>query len=100
LHCRRSFRRSAACAGKTGSRKEQYRQLKYLLLLDIQDVAVCDLNPAVMGSTISCLESNAVRAMDAIHVGSAATLKADVFVSADVRQIEAAERAGLRVAAV
>jgi hypothetical protein len=36
--------------------------------------------------------------MDAIHVGSAVALKADVFVSADERQTKAAALAGLRVA--
>jgi len=35
--------------------------------------------------------------MDAIHIGSAVVLKVDVFVSADLRQLDAAARAGLRV---
>jgi hypothetical protein len=35
--------------------------------------------------------------MDALHIGSALTLKADVFVSADRRQCDAAARAGLNV---
>jgi hypothetical protein len=35
--------------------------------------------------------------MDAIHIGSAVALKADVFISAHKRQREAAARAGLRV---
>jgi predicted nucleic acid-binding protein len=35
--------------------------------------------------------------MDAIHIGSALALNADVFVSADNRQLEAAARAGLVV---
>jgi predicted nucleic acid-binding protein len=38
--------------------------------------------------------------MDAIHIGSAVALKADVFVSSDKRQCEAAGRAGLQVALV
>jgi len=37
--------------------------------------------------------------MDAIHIDSAVVLKADVFVSADLKQREAASRAGLRVEA-
>jgi len=93
---------SAFCRLRRENRitEEQYRQIKSLLLLDIQDVAVCDLNPAVLGCAISCLENNVLRGMDAVHIGSAVALKADVFVSADGRQLEAAERAGLRVAAV
>ncbi|MFA7242884.1 MAG: hypothetical protein WC091_22490 [Sulfuricellaceae bacterium] len=49
---------------------------------------------------MSSLETNVLRGMDAIHIGSAVALQADVFVSADTRQCEAAARAGLRVAAV
>lgn len=78
----------------------QYRQLKSLLLADIEDAAVCDLTPVVLGGAISSLETNVLRAMDAIHIGSALALKADVFVSADKRQREAAAHAGLRVEAV
>ncbi|MEI8373523.1 MAG: type II toxin-antitoxin system VapC family toxin [Planctomycetota bacterium] len=78
----------------------QYRQLKSLLLTDIEDAVVCDLTPAVLGEAVSCLETNVLRGMDAIHIGSAVALKADVFVSADARQSEAAARAGLRIVAV
>ncbi|TAL51851.1 MAG: PIN domain-containing protein [Methylovulum sp.] len=75
----------------------QYRQLKSLLLADIEDVALCDLAPAVLAQAVLSLENNVLRAMDAIHIGSAVVLKADVFVSADKRQCEAAIRAGLLV---
>jgi predicted nucleic acid-binding protein len=75
----------------------QYRQLKSLLLADIEDAAVCDLTPPVLGETVSCLETNVLRGMVAIHIGSAVAVKADVFVSTDARQCEAAARAGLRV---
>jgi predicted nucleic acid-binding protein len=78
----------------------QYRQLKSLLLADIEDAAICDLTPAVLGLAISSLETNVLRGMDAIHIGSAVALKADVFISADKRQRDAAARAGLRVEAV
>ena len=78
----------------------QYRQLKSLLLADIEDAAVCDLTPAVLGQAVSSLETSVLRGMDAIHIGSAVVLQADVFVSADARQREAAARAGLRVEAV
>ncbi len=78
----------------------QYRQLKTLLLADIVDVALCDLTPAVLGQAVTSLETNIPRGMDAIHIGSAVALKADVFISADQRQLDAATRAGLRVEAV
>jgi hypothetical protein len=75
----------------------QYRHLKAHLLADISDAAVCDLTPEVIHNAVVCLEKSALRAMDAIHVGSALTLNADLFVSADARQCAAARAAGLRV---
>lgn len=78
----------------------QYRQLKSLLLADIEDAALCDLTPAVLAQAVLSLETNVLRGMDAIHIGSALALQADVFVSADTRQLDAAARAGLRVEAV
>lgn len=75
----------------------QYRKLKSLLMSDIEDAAICDLTPAVLAQAVSSLETNVLRGMDAIHIGSAVALKADVFISADKRQLEAAERAGLSV---
>jgi predicted nucleic acid-binding protein len=76
---------------------EQYGLLKSSLLADIEDAALCDLAPTVMAQTVLALENNTLRAMDAIHIGSAVILKADVFISADRRQCEAAVQVGLRV---
>ncbi|MBK5275858.1 MAG: type II toxin-antitoxin system VapC family toxin [Desulfuromonadales bacterium] len=78
----------------------QYRHLKTMLMADIADAVICDLTPEVMRNTISSLENNVLRGMDAIHIGSAITLNADVFVSADARQRVAVEQAGLRVVQV
>ena len=78
----------------------QYQQLKSQLMSDVEDVAICDLTPTVLAQAVASLEANVLRGMDAIHIGSAVALKADVFISADKRQIEAAERAGLNVECV
>jgi predicted nucleic acid-binding protein len=78
----------------------EYQRLKSLLLGDIEDAAVCDLTPGVLAQAVSSLEANILRGMDAIHIGSAVALQADVFVSADLRQRNAAAQAGLQVAAV
>lgn len=75
----------------------QYRHLKTMLMADISDAAICDLAPEVIRHTIIALESNVLRGMDAIHLGSALALNADIFVSADARQCAAAAQAGLRV---
>ncbi len=78
----------------------QYRHLKSLLLADIQDAVICDLTAMVLREAVASLETNVLRGMDAIHIGSAVVLKADVFVTADKRQLDAAARAGLRAEAV
>jgi uncharacterized protein len=75
----------------------QYRLLKANLMADIEDAAVCDLAPKVLAHAIVSLENNVLRGMDAIHIGSAVALGAEVFVSGDQRQCDAASRAGLRV---
>lgn len=78
----------------------QYRQLKSNLLADLEDAALCDVTPQVLVQALASLEQNVLRGMDAIHIGSAVALKADVFMSADQRQCEAALRAGLKVESV
>ena len=75
----------------------QYQQLKLSLLSDIEDLAIVDLTPVVIRQAILSLEGNVLRGLDAIHIGCAVALQADVFVSADQRQREAAARAGLTV---
>ncbi len=93
---------SAFCRLRRESRIDntQYRQLKTLLLADIEDAAICDLTPLVIARTITALEASGLRGMDAIHIGSALIMQADVFITTDERQVEAALRAGLRVNAV
>ncbi|MBI5141173.1 MAG: type II toxin-antitoxin system VapC family toxin [Nitrospirae bacterium] len=78
----------------------QYRDLKTMLMADICDASICDLTPEVIRYSIAALENNVLRGMDAIHLGSALALNADVFVSADARQCAAAAQAGLRVVQV
>jgi len=78
----------------------QYQQLKDSLLADIEDAAICDLTPIVLAHSIASLERNTLRGMDAIHIGSAVAMQADLFVSADTRQCAAAAAAGLQVATV
>lgn len=75
----------------------QYRQLKALLMADITDAAISDLTPEVIHHAIISLEGNVLRGMDALHIGSALALKADLFVTSDAKQHAAARKAGLRV---
>jgi len=93
---------SAFCRLRRESKisEAQYLQLKDSLLADIEDAAICDLTPIVLAHSIASLERNTLRGMDAIHIGSAVAMQADLFVSADARQCAAAAAAGLQVDAV
>jgi hypothetical protein len=79
---------------------DQYRQIKTLLLVDIADAAISDLTPEVIRHSIISLEGNVLRGMDALHIGSALALKADLFVTADARQHAAALQTGLQATQV
>jgi predicted nucleic acid-binding protein len=74
----------------------QYRQAKQRLLDDVRDADIIQLTPSVVGSAIQVLEASPVRAMDALHIACALEWGADLFVSADTRQLAAVKRAGLK----
>jgi predicted nucleic acid-binding protein len=75
----------------------EYRNLKQGAMSDLADVDICQITQGVLASSISLLESNQLRAMDALHVACALAVEPDVFVSADQRQLAAARKAGLNV---
>ena len=74
----------------------QYEAAKDNLAEDVRDVAIINLTPDVISTCIAILEASPVRAMDALHVACAVQWGAELFVSADKRQISAAKRAGLQ----
>jgi predicted nucleic acid-binding protein len=74
----------------------QYLQAKQRLLDDVRDADIIQLTPSVVGSAIQVLEASPVRAMDALHIACALEWGADLFGSADARQLAAAKRAGLK----
>jgi uncharacterized protein len=63
---------------------------------NIRDATIVNLTPEVITACTSILEAGPVRAMDALHVACAVRWEAELFVSADERQISAAKKAGLR----
>ena len=74
-----------------------YHKLRDLILKEIEDAEICCVTTEVVAQTIRCLENNALRAIDALHLGCALVVEPDLFVSSDQRQIEAARREGLKV---
>ena len=75
--------------------EKDYLAVKRQLLDDVRDVSVLQVTPAVISHSVKLLESNVLRAMDALHIACALEWKADVFVTSDRKQLDAATRAGL-----
>lgn len=73
-----------------------YRAAKSQLIEDVRDATVLQITPAVVSHSIKLLEENILRSMDALHVACALAWQADVFVTSDKRQLDAAEKAGLQ----
>lgn len=75
---------------------KEYREAKMQVLEDVRDATILQLTPAVISSSVKLLENNALRAMDALHVACAMEWKADLFVTSDRRQLDAARKSGLQ----
>jgi predicted nucleic acid-binding protein len=77
--------------------RSQYTAAKAALEMDLADAAVIAMIDEVLLGGIRLLESYPLRTSDAIQISSALVWGADVFVSADTRQCDAAKAAGLKV---
>jgi predicted nucleic acid-binding protein len=75
--------------------KNDYRKIKRQLMEDVHDAIVLQVTPAVISSSVKLLETNTLRAMDAVHVACALEWQAELFATADRRQLKAAKNAGL-----
>jgi len=78
----------------------QYEQLREALVLDMEDAFVINMTVPVIQKSVICLEHHPLRTIDSMQIASALAASADLFVSADIRQCEAAEKMGLPVAKV
>ena len=72
--------------------QNQYREAKACLSAEVADATIVNLVPSVVADAIRVLETNAVRAMDALHVACALQWNAELFVSSDERQLSAARK--------
>ncbi len=75
--------------------KNDYRKIKRQLLEDVHDAIVLQVTPAIISRSVRLLETNILRAMDALHVACAIEWRAELFATADKRQLKAAKNAGL-----
>ena len=76
--------------------RNQYRKVKSRLSAEVVDATIVNLVPAVVADAIRVLETNAVRAMDTLHIACALQWEAELFISSDERQLSAARREKLR----
>jgi len=74
----------------------QYNAAKGNLSEDVRDIMMINLTPRVISTCMVILETASVRTLDALHVACAVEWGAELFVSADKRQIAAARKMGLR----
>ena len=74
----------------------QYEAAKEHMSEDIRDAAIVNLTPEVVSTCTMILEASPVRAMDALHIACAVQWGAELFVSADRRQVSAAKKTGLQ----
>jgi uncharacterized protein len=75
---------------------ELYRDVKHQFMNDINDAIVLQLNPDVTARSVKLLEKYVLRSMDALHIACALEWEADLFVTADKRQLTAAKKEGLK----
>ena len=75
---------------------DQYDAAKRSLVEDVRDADIIDLTASVVASSVNILEASPVRTLDALHIACAVAWEAELFVSSDMQQISAAQRAGLK----
>lgn len=93
---------SASCRLRRERRltARQYERIKANLLADITDAVICDTSPGAIRHAVRALETQALRGMDAIHIGAALECQAEAFITSDARQSKAARALGLAVSFV
>ncbi len=77
--------------------RKQYSVIKNRMIEEFEDIEIINLIPEVISKSISLLEKNNLRTLDALHLASAILWNSDLFVSADQRQMAAAKKSGLKV---
>jgi len=74
---------------------KDYRTVKKQLMDDVHDATVLQITPSVISRSVKLLESNVLRALDALHIACAFEWQADLFVTADRRQFMAVANTSL-----
>lgn len=75
---------------------DDYMQIMRAVHGDFADFTLVSLDTQVEAHAISAMEKSRLRAMDALHIGTAQAARVDLFVTADRRQALAAQAVGLK----
>jgi uncharacterized protein len=76
---------------------EQYNRLQKSLYEDIVDVKLINISMEAINQAVNMIQKFPLRTLNALHIACAGLSKTDLFVSADARQLTAAEGIGLEV---
>ena len=76
--------------------KADYKLLKSSILASIEDADIINISYLSINKITQLLEKNSLRSLAAIHIAAAIEWQAELFVSADNRQTDAANNSGLR----
>ena len=75
---------------------DQYAHAMREVARDFVDFDVWPISREIEALAIAAMAHNRLRAMDALHIGTAQVARVDVFVTADRKQALAAQAAGLK----
>ena len=77
--------------------EEDYARIMAVVKMDFDGFTLFTLDGRVEGYAIAAMKVSRIRAMDALHIGTAKAAYVDLFVTADKRQAAAAQAAGLKI---
>ena len=75
---------------------DQYAYAMGEVAQDFVDFEVRPISPEIEALALAVMAHNRLRAMDALHIGTAQVARVDLFVTADRKQAMAAQAAGLK----
>lgn len=75
---------------------QDYARIMELVKLDFEGFTLFALDSRVEAYAIAAMEVSRLRAMDALHIGTAKAAYVELFVTADRRQAAAAQAVGLK----
>lgn len=78
----------------------QYTKIKDIVIRDFKTFEVCSITPSVVGQAITLLEHHALKSMDALQIACAISIKPQIFISSDIKQIAVAQNWKLKVVQV